>query len=93
MFISAVTGTVITITPEVFYLSFCSNKLTADRLRRLFFIGCVPIADSGDYPGGFYCPCHGSHFDASGRLRRGPGAANLEVPNYKFVGDNTVIIG
>ncbi|KAA0198515.1 Ubiquinol cytochrome c reductase Rieske [Fasciolopsis buskii] len=56
-------------------------------------LGCVPIADSGDYPGGFYCPCHGSHFDASGRLRRGPGAANLEVPNYKFVGDNTVIIG
>ncbi|XP_015588169.1 cytochrome b-c1 complex subunit Rieske, mitochondrial isoform X2 [Cephus cinctus] len=54
-------------------------------------LGCVPIANAGDY-GGYYCPCHGSHYDASGRIRRGPAPLNLEVPNYEFV-DNTVVIG
>ncbi|TPP39610.1 Cytochrome b-c1 complex subunit Rieske mitochondrial [Fasciola gigantica] len=56
-------------------------------------LGCVPIALSGDYPGGFYCPCHGSHYDASGRIRKGPAPLNLEVPEYRFIDENNVIVG
>jgi ubiquinol-cytochrome c reductase iron-sulfur subunit len=54
-------------------------------------LGCVPIANSGDY-GGYYCPCHGSHYDASGRIRKGPAPLNLEVPVYNMEGD-IVIVG
>lgn len=54
-------------------------------------LGCVPIANAGDY-GGYYCPCHGSHYDASGRIRKGPAPLNLEVPAYEFV-ENTVVVG
>lgn len=54
-------------------------------------LGCVPIADAGDF-GGYYCPCHGSHYDGSGRIRRGPAPLNLEVPPYEFV-DDIVIVG
>ncbi|XP_012263114.2 cytochrome b-c1 complex subunit Rieske, mitochondrial isoform X2 [Athalia rosae] len=54
-------------------------------------LGCVPIANAGEY-GGYYCPCHGSHYDASGRIRKGPAPLNLEVPEYEFVED-TVIVG
>lgn len=56
-------------------------------------LGCVPIPDQGDYPGGYYCPCHGSHFDGSGRTRKGPAPTNMEVPAYKFLDANTVVIG
>lgn len=56
-------------------------------------LGCVPIKDSGDFKGGWYCPCHGSHYDASGRIRKGPAPANLPVPTYKFVNDKKIIIG
>lgn len=55
-------------------------------------LGCVPIADKGDY-GGFFCPCHGSHYDGSGRIRKGPAPTNLEVPPYAFVNDTTIAIG
>ncbi|XP_026071129.1 cytochrome b-c1 complex subunit Rieske, mitochondrial [Carassius auratus] len=55
-------------------------------------LGCVPIANAGDY-GGYYCPCHGSHYDASGRIRKGPAPLNLEVPYYEFQDDDTVIVG
>ncbi|VDN98567.1 unnamed protein product [Rodentolepis nana] len=55
-------------------------------------LGCVPIADAGEF-GGYYCPCHGSHFDFSGRIRKGPAPTNLEVPNYRFVDENTLIVG
>ncbi|KAM4766958.1 cytochrome b-c1 complex subunit Rieske, mitochondrial [Cyanocitta cristata] len=55
-------------------------------------LGCVPIANSGDF-GGYYCPCHGSHYDASGRIRKGPAPLNLEVPEYQFVGDDMVVVG
>ncbi|XP_033986437.1 cytochrome b-c1 complex subunit Rieske, mitochondrial isoform X2 [Trematomus bernacchii] len=55
-------------------------------------LGCVPIANAGDY-GGYYCPCHGSHYDASGRIRKGPAPLNLEVPYYEFVDDDNVIVG
>jgi len=46
-------------------------------------LGCVPIGESGDY-GGWFCPCHGSHYDISGRIRKGPAPLNLEVPVHDF---------
>ena len=55
-------------------------------------LGCVPIADAGDY-GGYYCPCHGSHYDASGRIRKGPAPLNLEVPVYEFTDESTLVVG
>ncbi len=55
-------------------------------------LGCVPQAKAGDF-GGFFCPCHGSHYDTSGRIRKGPAPLNLEVPPYKFVTDNDLLIG
>lgn len=55
-------------------------------------LGCVPIADAGDY-GGYYCPCHGSHYDGSGRIRKGPAPLNLEIPEYGFVDDDTLVVG
>ncbi|CAG9781857.1 unnamed protein product [Diatraea saccharalis] len=56
-------------------------------------LGCVPIPNSGDWGGGFYCPCHGSHYDNLGRARKGPAPLNLEVPPYKFVSDTLIIVG
>ncbi|XP_014676117.1 PREDICTED: cytochrome b-c1 complex subunit Rieske, mitochondrial-like [Priapulus caudatus] len=55
-------------------------------------LGCVPIANAGEY-GGYYCPCHGSHYDASGRIRKGPAPLNLEVPEHEFVDESTLIVG
>lgn len=56
-------------------------------------LGCVPIGEAGDF-GGWYCPCHGSHYDISGRARKGPAPLNLEVPQYDFNDDeNKLIIG
>ena len=55
-------------------------------------LGCVPISGAGDY-NGWFCPCHGSHYDASGRIRKGPAPYNLEVPEYKFLEDDKVLIG
>lgn len=55
-------------------------------------LGCVPIANSGDF-GGYYCPCHGSHYDASGRIRKGPAPLNLEVPEYSFPNESIVKVG
>jgi len=56
-------------------------------------LGCVPIGESGDF-GGWFCPCHGSHYDISGRVRKGPAPLNLEVPPYAFEeGDGKIIIG
>jgi len=56
-------------------------------------LGCVPINNAGDYPGGWFCPCHGSHYDSSGRIRKGPAPLNLEVPPYSFVDDTKLLIG
>ena len=53
-------------------------------------LGCVPISGAGEY-NGWFCPCHGSHYDTSGRIRRGPAPLNLEVPPYKFSGDKLVV--
>jgi len=55
-------------------------------------LGCVPLNNQGEY-GGWFCPCHGSHYDTSGRIRKGPAPTNLEVPSYAFVNDTTVRIG
>ena len=55
-------------------------------------LGCVPIANAGDF-GGYYCPCHGSHYDASGRIRKGPAPENLEVPAYEFLDESTMVVG
>eukprot|EP00877_Chromochloris_zofingiensis_P008516 jgi/Chrzof1/3918/Cz13g13110.t1 len=55
-------------------------------------LGCVPIAGAGDY-NGWFCPCHGSHYDVSGRIRKGPAPYNLEVPEYRFLGDGKAVIG
>lgn len=81
--------------PEwVFVLGVCTH------------LGCVPIPNAGDYKG-WYCPCHGSHYDNSGRIRKGPAPLNLgkdslahtqyslhvEVPDYTFLSDDKVLVG
>ena len=55
-------------------------------------LGCVPLGNKGDFDG-WFCPCHGSHYDTSGRVRKGPAPTNLEIPKYEFVNDNTIKIG
>ena len=55
-------------------------------------LGCVPLSYKGDYQG-WFCPCHGSHYDTSGRIRKGPAPANLAVPDYVFLDETTVRIG
>ena len=55
-------------------------------------LGCVPIANQGAY-GGFFCPCHGSVYDTSGRIRQGPAPANLPLVPYTFIDDTHVRIG
>ena len=55
-------------------------------------LGCVPLGNKGDYKG-WFCPCHGSHYDTSGRIRKGPAPTNMEVPKYEFVNSNTIKIG
>ena len=53
-------------------------------------LGCVPINKAGDY-NGWFCPCHGSHYDASGRIRKGPAPLNLEIPPYALDSGKLVI--
>ena len=60
-------------------------------------LGCVPkgqsLGDSqGDF-GGWYCPCHGSHYDTAGRIRKGPAAKNLDIPAAEFINQNVIRIG
>ena len=55
-------------------------------------LGCIPLGNKGEY-NGWFCPCHGSHYDTSGRIRKGPAPKNLEVPKYVFLDDNTIKIG
>lgn len=55
-------------------------------------LGCVPIGESGDF-GGWFCPCHGSHYDISGRIRKGPAPLNLEIPEYEFSDPETLVVG
>ena len=55
-------------------------------------LGCVPVGDAGEF-GGWLCPCHGSQYDTSGRIRKGPAPKNLAVPDYSFLTDTKVKIG
>jgi len=60
-------------------------------------LGCIPLGqkttdDHGEF-GGWFCPCHGSHYDTSGRIRKGPAPKNLAVPTYAFKDDKTLVIG
>ena len=55
-------------------------------------LGCVPTFGGGEY-GGWFCPCHGSVYDTSGRIRKGPAPKNLEVPDYAFLSDTKVKVG
>jgi ubiquinol-cytochrome c reductase iron-sulfur subunit len=56
-------------------------------------LGCVPIGDgAGDF-GGWFCPCHGSHYDTAGRIRRGPAPENMHIPLASFVNDTTIQLG
>jgi ubiquinol-cytochrome c reductase iron-sulfur subunit len=60
-------------------------------------LGCVPLGTAVGEPrgefGGYFCPCHGSHYDTAGRIRKGPAPLNLEVPEYTFASDTTIVIG
>ncbi len=55
-------------------------------------LGCVPLGQQGDY-GGWFCPCHGSHYDTAGRIRKGPAPQNLAVPKYEYISDTKIRIG
>ncbi len=55
-------------------------------------LGCVPIGDAGDY-NGWFCPCHGSHYDTAGRIRLGPAPENLPVPPFSYLTDTRIKIG
>ncbi len=60
-------------------------------------LGCIPLGTAANEPrgefGGWFCPCHGSHFDTAGRIRKGPAPANLAVPPYSFLSDTVIRIG
>ncbi|MEP2236450.1 MAG: ubiquinol-cytochrome c reductase iron-sulfur subunit [Alteripontixanthobacter sp.] len=60
-------------------------------------LGCVPLGaaegeNKGEF-GGYFCPCHGSHYDTAGRIRKGPAPTNLEVPEYEFISDTVIRVG
>jgi Rieske Fe-S protein len=55
-------------------------------------LGCVPLGQSGDF-GGWFCPCHGSHYDTAGRIRKGPAPENLHIPPYAFTSDTVIRVG
>ena len=60
-------------------------------------LGCVPLGaaegeNRGEF-GGYFCPCHGSHYDTAGRIRKGPAPKNLEVPTYSFTSDTAILVG
>jgi len=56
-------------------------------------LGCVPLFNAGTYSDGWFCPCHGSQYDAAGRIRSGPAPLNLVLPPYEFVTDTRITIG
>ncbi|RMF38588.1 MAG: ubiquinol-cytochrome c reductase iron-sulfur subunit [Alphaproteobacteria bacterium] len=55
-------------------------------------LGCIPLGEQGDF-GGWFCPCHGSHYDTAGRIRKGPAPRNLDVPKAAFVSDSVIRLG
>ena len=54
--------------------------------------GCVPVGEAGDFDG-WYCPCHGSHYDTSGRIRKGPAPLNMAIPPYEYLSDTVIKVG
>ena len=54
--------------------------------------GCIPVGEKGDFDG-WYCPCHGSHYDTSGRIRKGPAPKNLQIPKYEYISDTVIKVG
>ena len=56
-------------------------------------LGCVPLGDGAGEFGGWFCPCHGSHYDTSGRIRKGPAPENLPVPVARFDNETTLVLG
>jgi ubiquinol-cytochrome c reductase iron-sulfur subunit len=54
--------------------------------------GCVPLSEAGDF-GGWFCPCHGSHYDRAGRIRRGPAPENMHIPVAEFISDTVIQLG
>lgn len=56
-------------------------------------LGCVPLGDGAGEFGGWFCPCHGSHYDTAGRIRKGPAPENLPVPVAQFTDDSTILLG
>jgi len=54
--------------------------------------GCIPVGEAGDFDG-WYCPCHGSHYDTSGRIRKGPAPKNMEIPQYQYISENVIKVG
>ena len=55
-------------------------------------LGCVPLGEAGEFDG-WFCPCHGSHYDSAGRIRKGPAPENLHIPKYKYLADQRIQIG
>ncbi|WP_306029367.1 ubiquinol-cytochrome c reductase iron-sulfur subunit [Stappia sp. MMSF_3263] len=55
-------------------------------------LGCIPLGQAGDF-GGWFCPCHGSHYDTAGRIRKGPAPENLLVPPFEFISEGLIQIG
>ena len=55
-------------------------------------LGCIPLGQQGDF-GGWFCPCHGSHYDTAGRVRKGPAPENMAVPTFAFISDTKIRIG
>jgi len=56
-------------------------------------LGCVPLGNGSGEFGGWFCPCHGSHYDTSGRIRKGPAPRNLDVPVAQFTDETTILLG
>ena len=74
------------------------NRAIPDRENLIVMIGvcthlgCIPLSEQGDFDG-WFCPCHGSHYDTAGRIRKGPAPRNLAVPPYSFINETTLKIG
>ncbi|MDP1669058.1 ubiquinol-cytochrome c reductase iron-sulfur subunit [Phaeovulum sp.] len=56
-------------------------------------LGCVPVGNAAGDFGGWYCPCHGSHYDTAGRIRKGPAPRNLDIPVARFTDATTILLG
>jgi ubiquinol-cytochrome c reductase iron-sulfur subunit len=78
--------------PESDAQRFPDNRTMAVVIAICTHLGCIPSPNEGMF-NGFFCPCHGSHYDASGRIRMGPAPLNLEVPPYKWIDEQTVFLG